>query len=450
MQGLIFTFLVWSVVLAVAVRRDRRGHLFGEELNLGRERFAVVLLLMGTHTFASPSGAEEVLSNPLVLERAVRGSLAGLALVLVMPALLHGLRQPSHKAPRSGLLALSLYVVVGGLSVIYSVAPVVSAAKVFEVGTGLAIVWVLVLSPDHEREIKSMIRFIVILEGALVTAAVIGFFLLPGIFANFQFRPGFFLLRTMGAPYDSSNVLGASAALVAAFALASHFEVPDRKARRQWMVLFLIASAAIVLASARQGVLIWVASVSVVLWVHRRTLVLLLAPPIGIALVANWNTVWAIFTRDAPYTASTLTGRFVWWQAAMDAWAVHPWTGYGFGVGGRFVALANIGRDTFTSVHSGYLEAMIGVGIVGLIPLALAVMRAARWSLRNLWRKQSTRYAILLVPLLLHNIVDLGFTAWLKSDFLLFAAIVALADFGLGKRRRRVAVGRSVRTDSSS
>ena len=78
--------------------------------------------------------------------------------------------------------------------------------------------------------------------------------------------------------------------------------------------------------------------------------------------------------------------------------------------------------------HSGYLEALLGVGLIGTLPLLYGVYRAARWSANRLRRVLETSFAILMIPLVVHTFVDLGFGAWLKPDFLLLVSLVALAD----------------------
>jgi hypothetical protein len=90
------------------------------------------------------------------------------------------------------------------------------------------------------------------------------------------------------------------------------------------------------------------------------------------------------------------------------------------------------------------MEALIGVGLLGLLPLAYAALRASVWSLQALRARVDVPIAILLVPLLLHAGVSLGFAAWLTADFVVFVCIVALADLqGLQRRRELEQVGRA-------
>lgn len=405
----------------------------GETSTWGRERIAIILVLLGSFTIAAKATTDEVLADPLVIERVVRAALVGMAGLAIAPTLLRNAKT-STRTRATGLAVLWLYVLVCALSTLYSVAPIVTGPKVIELAVGLAIVTSLFLSPNPAANLKRAISFIVTLDLGLVAAAVIGFFALPHVFASIQYRPGFLFSGTMGSPWASSNSLSAAGSVVAAYSLAKYFETTDRR-RVGWILGFVVGTVATVLASGRQGVAMWVVAIGILLFIHRRRLfLLLLAPVIAGLIVLNWDFVLSVLSRNqSENSLLLLTGRIRFWLAAFSAISQHPWTGFGFGAGGRFVALSAIGEGSRSNLHNGYLEALTGVGIMGLIPLLLVVVIAARWSVRQLIRKVDTSIAILMVPLVLHTFVDLGFGAWLKPDFLILAAVVALADLGRNK-----------------
>jgi O-antigen ligase len=273
------------------------------------------------------------------------------------------------------------------------------------------------------------------LEAALIAAAVIGFFVMPDTFAGAKGRPGFLLPETMVSPYAHSNSLSASASLVAAYALASLFSADNRKTRRLWGSVVAVGTTAVVLSSGRQGVVIWLVAIIAVLWTMRRKLFVFLIAPLSAAIVIlNWDPIWTAVQRgQSAASLATWSGRLTWWSAAIEVWKVHPWTGYGFGVGGRFATLGGS-----ISLHSGYFEALTGVGLLGVIPLAVALLRVITWAARRLLAGEAVREAILVVPLVLHTLVSLGFGAWLQADFFLFAFLVILVDAAAGDRKKGV------------
>ncbi len=67
----------------------------------------------------------------------------------------------------------------------------------------MAIVWAIAIQHDARDRLRTNIRFIVFLEAALVSVAVIGFFAIPDTFSYVIPRPGFIFESTMGAPFSA-------------------------------------------------------------------------------------------------------------------------------------------------------------------------------------------------------------------------------------------------------
>jgi O-antigen ligase len=264
----------------------------------------------------------------------------------------------------------------------------------------------------------------------LLAVAVGGFFLLPKSFAALLPRPGFISEMTMASPYAHSNALSSIGALVGAYALACFFESRGQgPSRLKWLVIVGVGLVGTILSSGRQGVVIWVASGLVLFALQRRrTLIFGIVPIAFFTISAYGATIWQALLRSRPTTLGTLTGRTVWWGAALEAWRDHPWTGWGYGVGGRFVALRSIGRGATSNIHSGYFEALVGIGLLGVLPLLYALGRASIWAARSLRRRLDVHVAVLIIPLVLRTGVAQGFGAWLNFELALFMCLVAIAD----------------------
>lgn len=421
MVGFTWTATVWGLTL-FALRRVP-----WLKLNLDREHFAIVLLLLSTHSLSRTS-AEEILSDPVTFERGLRGVLVAIALLIVAPVIVKRLRsgaQPGGKA----IVALIIYVAVAAASFLYSAAPIVSAAKTFELGVALAVAIALTMRDDAKDALRSALQLVVMLEGALIAVAVLGYFTMPSTFHLVGGRPGFLAGPTLKSPYAHFNHLSASSGMLFAYALSSLLSVRDRPARIGWVGVSVVATAGMLLSAGRQGLVIFLVSAAVVLFFQRRRLFLIgIVPLSALVIAANWDLLFGLAQRgQSASNFFSLSGRLKWWAAAGEVWGVHPWTGYGFGSGGRFVALRQIGSNV-SSVHSGYIEALIGVGVIGFLPLLYVIIRAASWSFASLRKGVNSAEAILIVPLLLHTAVSLGFGAWLVADVLLFLLLVALSD----------------------
>jgi O-antigen ligase len=428
MNGVGWAGAIWATVLLAVWIRDRNRP--AGQRTITRETVAMVLALLGTHSIVAGTDAEEILRDPVAAERILRGSLAGLAILIVAPRLIHRLRTNRVHGHR-GLLALTVYLGIASISTAYSAVPLVTGAKAIELGAGLAAIGSVALSIDGRERLKRTANLVVALEASLLTVAVAGFFAVPSIFSFLYPRPGFISELTMVSPYTHSNGLASTGALAGAYALARFLQGRGVDQRRyRWLALAGIGLLGTILSSGRQGVAIWLLSVLVLLLLLRPRLLVLAVVPATIWVIASFgDAIWQALLRNRPATLGTLTGRTVWWGAAIDAWRDHPWTGWGYGVGGRFVALESIGRATTSNLHSGYFEALAGLGILGIVPLIYSAVRTCVWSAKSLLRRVDVHLAILMVPLVLRTGVAQGFGAWLNFELVLFTCLVAIADW---------------------
>jgi O-antigen ligase len=427
-EGVVWAAIAWLIFVTVRSLIDRR---VGRKRDwLTRENIAVLLALLGTKSIASQTTAEEMMQDPVVIERVIRGGLAGLAILIGAPLLIHRLRENPQFQQFRNLTWLIVYLAVCSASFIYSVAPLVTSAKIFEMLAGFIAVAAAVVAVDGEDRVRSMVRFVIGLEASLLGIAVVGFFAIPNTFSRVEPRPGFIADHVMTSPFAHPNYLSATGALLGAYALARLLESESRRQKTGWAASLVFAALGTILASGRQGVVILAVSSLVLLWYRRRAaFVTMVGPAVAVGLWLVWEPVSTLFARGRPQLTGTLTGRVGWWESTLDAWVLHPWTGYGYGAGGRFVALANVGRSQTSNVHSGYLETLVGVGLLGFIPLMIAVIGVALWANRALRTGRDVPIAILIVPLLIHTSVAQGFGGWLNPDFVLLACLAGIADW---------------------
>lgn len=396
---------VWTAAILGGFLLWRRRH-----HEVGRLEIALVVALLGTGVAPANSPAEEIFNNPIIFERILRGGLSGLALILVLPRLRKVAQQGSHM----GMVLLISYGLLALLSTLWSEAPLVTAAKAFELGVGIAIV--VAFAFEGKARIRQAIDFLVLSGIPFLATALIGFLLVPSQFAFTDSRPGFVLEQTMTAPFAHSNGLSATAGLVAVFAFA---KLVRGDIRPHFLGAAALGLTVILLSSARQGIVIIVATFALVLVIYRPRLFLFVILPIVLFVgLTTYETISEIVFRgqDAELFG-TLSGRVTWWAAALEAWKEHPYMGFGFGAGGRFVALERAGYATFSSLHNGFLEALIGIGLVGFGVLLLLVSMAARYAWRN--RRTDLPLLAILAAITLHTAISLGYGAWLGSDFLL-------------------------------
>jgi O-antigen ligase len=318
-----------------------------------------------------------------------------------------------------------------------------TVGKVFEMAVALALVIVLALRDDAADAIRKTISFVLFLEGALVLTAVIGFFVVPSLFAPRLSRPGFVFAATLDAPYSGPNGFSVMGAILTGWGVARAFETPKGGRLAPWFAVVSLGVVATILSSGRQGTIILVVSVAALFFIYRRVFTILLGAPLAVAVAfTQWSTLWEVVLRNQNEgSLATLTGRTVFWAGAWDAIQQQPLTGHGLGTS-RIAALRPVGLERITHLHNGYLEALVGVGVLGFVPLMIAAIRMVVWSVRSLAAKVDVPYAVLAFPLIMQNAIGMGFGGWFNVNYMLFLLVVVLSDVTwASNRRERIGVG---------
>jgi O-antigen ligase len=430
MNELGITVAVWSLTLLGLRSRRLPTPLRGLSTGIGREHASLFFLMLAIHARIQRTGAEDSLATPFVTETVLRGIFVITALVIIFPIARCSIQLGRTVRRRwFGILALAVYAATTVLSVSYADAPLQSGGKAFELTVLVTYVWALMSRPEGARDLRRSILFVLMLETALLATACLGFFVLPADFSAALSRPGFFFRNTMTAPFASSNSMASRGATIAAFAATVLVSAGRFRRQAAWYAIATVGLAAVALSAGRQGVVIFGAAMLLGIFVLERQAFFLVVMPAALVIaLLGADAVLKILERDQVQgSLVTLTGRTTFWAAGFAAFLRRPLTGYGFG-GSRFAALESIGADRFTHLHNGYLEALVGVGILGFIPLMAALVWAGRWAIRALRAKKDVEYAAILVALVLQNTIGLGFGSWLNPNLILFALLVGLAD----------------------
>jgi O-antigen ligase len=337
--------------------------------NLG---LAWLLLLFGSFSFTQRSAAD-VLSGQLSSSNLIRFTCILIALVLITPEVRAG-----FALRLNALWLFVVYVVVCVVSTMWSVSPVVTLGKAAELAVATAVVMVAANRTSNGRALDQLFK-ITFAFGALVLLFIaVGYvFALPG----FWIQSKGVIARQMDTWFLSANSIGYLSALTAAIAL-------DRAVGRvqgrplMWAVLLLSVMTAF-LAQGRTGLACLLLGAVAVLAIRRKYMILLAGAGLVLLMAIAFNQeILAYLTRGEPVgSLQTLTGRTVVWQGAWQSFMQHPWTGNGFGIGGRYLFVsifAGSGED-WSMAHNGFLELLTGVGLLGLVPWSAAML----WTIAN-------------------------------------------------------------------
>lgn len=430
MLEIILTALTAAAVIRFSGSKWAPGRFANLSAGLKREHLGLVFLILASHSRVSRSGAADTLSSPFTLETMLRGLFVAAAVaVLAKPALARVRLSRTLRQGWWGMGALLLYTGAAGISVFYSPALLQTAGKVFELGGLVLLVWTLMSRTDAFDAVTRTLYLLALIELTLLAISVAGFFAMPSLFAKYLERPGFIFAATLEGPLGSANDTSSTGGMLVAVAAAAWLSRAADRRSWIWPVMGGIGFAAVALASGRQGVAIMVGATAIaVFFANRQAFFLLMIPAAGALVLFFGERLLQILLREqVAGSVATLTGRTVFWQAAIEAFSKQPLTGYGFG-SSRFSVLATIGADRFTHLHNGYLESVIGVGLLGFIPFLLAIGVAVRWAYGALRTQQSAALAVMLPAMLAQNFIGQGFGGWLNTNLMFFCLLVVLAD----------------------
>lgn len=247
-------------------------------------------------------------------------------------------------------------------------------------------------------------------------------------------------------PALSSNDVSTFAGILAVISLARLFPASrNEQYKRSWYIfLFLISMAAVVLSQTRTALFGIALGAFFVLLFSRRGKLLaffsLVMVPI-IAILAKGGLILSFIERgQTAAQMDSLSSRTEWWGLAWRAFLEQPFTGFGAYAAGRFEVLSKGGFALTGTMHSDYLEVLVGTGLWGLVPL-LAVLAAAWWFLLRYIRHSPETQERQLVHECLAVLALLTFRSFFNNMMTIHPAFSFLAVVGCVEfvRRRREA-----------
>ena len=239
--------------------------------------------------------------------------------------------------------------------------------------------------------------------------------------------PGEALLPSRGViPYTIQGVVpvlnGNSVAFYAAIvALDSICAVLEKQPSRLpllfrwgWILAVLIT---LVVAQSRTSLVGLILALLIYLFITRRLgllLLLVLISVIGLFGLGAYQGFESYFLRgQSTELFTSLSGRTGGWAAAWEMFKQSPWVGHGFAAAARLDILGVGGAST---LHGSIFDVIVGVGLIGLIPWAIALlygsvsgMRAPYLTgLNETQRRMSARLFCIVVLILCVALLVLG------------------------------------------
>lgn len=365
---------------------------FSIELPLG-------LLLLST-VVLRVRDAESLSDNPLDSAAMYRLACVGMAGLLGWITVLRAPASAQRFPIPGSLFVYATYVAVTFLGAPLSQDLPLTAYRCVELATGVFVVFAAVGygGRDAILRIERLLYGFVIFIVASVWAAVI---LVPGR-AILHSTDTPVPLQLQGVfPTISSNGVGGIAAILVLWALGRRLsgESTDR-----WNLALIVMGVLTLLgAQYRTGYFALAITILFLLVVKGRTTLALLAA-VAVAATGLWSA--SAITRTAePYVlrgqsteqARQLSGRLDFWKRSIPVWRESPIFGKGLLTATRFEVLAPLGLTTVSTIHSTWVEALVGTGVVGVASLGVYFLLLWRAALFDFFARGGLVYPALLV-----------------------------------------------------
>jgi O-antigen ligase len=378
------TFVVSLAALAVGVPTVRA--VLGRHVRPGfiAVEAPVFLLLVSTLVFRGRS-ADELAYNPLDAAAQFRVLCVALALMLGAMALI----SRPHAAPSNGRLTslpirlYFLYVFVVFLGAPVSIDLPLTAYRGVELLTGLIVMVGARRSVGDEagERIGTVLYWFTV---GLLLSVWIGYVVAPDLavahLTNKEVPIGWQISGVV--PSISSNGVGTLGILLTFWSLARLRRLPSPTTLRRGLAYALagLGVASLIFAQYRTGYVAFVIGLLIYLLFGRKWVLATLVVIVVLGAIAMGPSS---LVKDAePFAlrgqtteqASELSSRVEFWTAAIPVWQRSPLIGGGLLTATRFEVLAPLGFTDVSAIHSTWVEALVGTGLIGLALLSLSFL----------------------------------------------------------------------------
>jgi O-antigen ligase len=368
-----------ALLAALAAPRLRYGALTVE--------LPVVLLVLGTLVLRGRS-SEELAANPLDPAGLFRVACVGSAGLLGLAALLSSTASASRRLTSLPFRLYLGYVLVVFAGVPLSVNQPLTAYRGVELVAALLVflaAWRRV-GDEATGRIESTLYWCTV---GLVSSIWLGVALVPSKailpLADEAIPIQYNLVGVF--PSLASNAVGTLGIILTVWSLARmRASAAGRLRPRIAYPLAALGFVTLVFAQYRTGYVAATISILLLLLLRRKWgLAGALTMIVAAALVWKPSLVLTaepyVLRGQTATQAQELSGRVSWWEAALSVWRESPLIGKGLLTATRFEIFARLGSSTTAGLHSTWMEALVGTGLVGLALLALSFLVSLRRAL---------------------------------------------------------------------
>lgn len=390
--------------------------------------------------------AQDVVSSPVNMVNLARVAVVGCvgACFLFLSISRFSYLLPGLKSPAGAMLLYSVFAVI---SASYASVPFVAAGKAVELLVDVlfgVMIYKLYSIEDAYRSWIMLWGFLTVIMIAVWVSAFMnprdGFELPAGIFGP---------LLQGWIPRLAPNTISQYGANFAIIALNRMLVGPSRIRGEKilWGMYFVFGLLTLGAAQARTSSIAFLFTVFVCLFLHRKWLAMWLTA--GTCLVGGiaggLDQLLSYLQRNqSSEQVLTLSGRTYYWSVAWNFFTKSKLLGHGFYTSTRvdLTELYKFMKHDLSTVDNTYLEVLLGVGVLGLIPLLIALAMVIRDMFRRLplsEKMNGFRIEIICCFVIIVLRSFTGSTFQVHSENLLVFLVIA-SFYGAAKRQSGVCI----------
>ncbi|MGH9345259.1 MAG: O-antigen ligase family protein [Terriglobia bacterium] len=285
------------------------------------------------------------------------------------------------------ITALAIYTAVCAASTLWSVFPAWSLYKSVEYGVDVALLAATVATFASAADFKKVFDWNWTLDGILLGTVLLGALLWPS--EALTPSKGLISVQLNGVmPQMAANGVGQLSAILSVIAISRLLRRPSTGGGRAFYgVLLTVGLATMIIAQTRSAILGFACGLVLLLYFSKRmgTIALVIAAATLLYSATGARVTAEKYMRrgESPQLLSSLSGRTQWWAAGWQEFVKSPWRGMG-AYTARFTVLQELGQGDTSTIHNTYLEALLDVGGIGLIPLLVMILWVWKILIREL------------------------------------------------------------------
>jgi O-antigen ligase len=351
-----------------------------------------------------------------------------------------------------GLIGLlTIYALVSAVSTIWSVYPSWTLYKSLEYLVDVALLAAVLAVVDSTESYKTFLNWTWALYALMLGAVWVSAIIRPqeGFLREgaLQQDIGILPIQLTGVfPQVAANKVGEWGALLMILALCRLLPVAGTRSRkgseRIWYLLvFTFGFVSLILSQTRSALAGCMVGVVLLLVLSRRWKLMVLLSLAGTPLLALAHVrerLLSVLQRGQSTSEfASISSRLDWWTYAWHKFMQHPATGLGAYAAGRFAVMSALGEKATGSVHSDYVEILVGTSIWGLLPMVVALL-GTWWILVSYLRDPSlSRYDRQLAVEAIAMLGLLSVRSFFSDIMSLHAALMFLVIVGYAELLRR-------------